>query len=119
MQAAAARAGSSSGASSANAISALRMLSSPFPTPPTYCHNMIPRGLLAPHPAAGCAILPATHGRREGFPMEQAAGSSRSALEQAAAFFLATVERVEPTQWDLPGLGEWSVRDLVGHTGRA
>src|SRR4051794_34203389 len=80
---------------------------------------MIPCGLLAPHSGAGYAILPATHGRREEFPMEQAPGSTRSALEQAAAFFLATVERVEPAQWDRPGLGEWSVRDLVGHTGRA
>src|SRR3954468_13176357 len=51
--------------------------------------------------------------------MEDAPGSIRPAFEQAAAFFLATIERVEPTQWDRPGLGEWSVRDLVGHTGRA
>jgi uncharacterized protein (TIGR03083 family) len=51
--------------------------------------------------------------------MEDAPGSTRAAFEQAAAFFLATVERVEPAQWDRPGLGEWSVRDLVGHTGRA
>ena len=27
----------------------------------------------------------------------------RSAIEQAAAFFLATVERIEPTQWDAHG----------------
>ncbi|PRY68100.1 uncharacterized protein (TIGR03083 family) [Glaciihabitans tibetensis] len=33
--------------------------------------------------------------------------------------FLDLVRRIEPDQWDLPGLGEWSVRDLVGHTSRA
>jgi uncharacterized protein (TIGR03083 family) len=51
--------------------------------------------------------------------MQYAPGSVRAAFEQSAAFFLATVERVGPAQWDRPGLGEWSVRDLVGHTGRA
>jgi uncharacterized protein (TIGR03083 family) len=55
----------------------------------------------------------------EEIPMDTTPDRSRTALEQAAAFFLATVERVEPAQWDRPGLGEWSVRDLVGHTGRA
>jgi uncharacterized protein (TIGR03083 family) len=43
----------------------------------------------------------------------------RSTYQQAAAFFLAAVEQVRPDQWDAHGLGEWTVRDLVGHTGRA
>jgi len=37
----------------------------------------------------------------------------------AADAFLALVRQIGPDQWDLPGLGEWSVRDLVGHTSRA
>src|SRR5919198_6378681 len=47
------------------------------------------------------------------------ASEGASNYSQAAQFFLATVERVRPDQWDSPGLGEWSVRDLVGHTGRS
>jgi uncharacterized protein (TIGR03083 family) len=42
-----------------------------------------------------------------------------SALRQATELFVSTVERVQPGQWDQPALGQWSVRDLVGHTGRA
>jgi uncharacterized protein (TIGR03083 family) len=40
-------------------------------------------------------------------------------FRQAAEFFVETVGHVRPEQWDAPGLGEWSVRELVGHTGRA
>lgn len=40
-------------------------------------------------------------------------------FEQAARAFAATVARVGPEQWEQPGLGVWSVRDLVGHTARA
>jgi uncharacterized protein (TIGR03083 family) len=29
------------------------------------------------------------------------------------------VRRIDPTAWDGPGLGEWSLRDLVGHTSRS
>jgi uncharacterized protein (TIGR03083 family) len=43
----------------------------------------------------------------------------RRRFEQATAFFVATVARVGPAQWEQPGLGEWSIRDLVGHTSRA
>jgi uncharacterized protein (TIGR03083 family) len=43
----------------------------------------------------------------------------REAYAQAAQLFVDTVARVRDTQWDSAGLGEWSVRDLVGHTNRA
>jgi uncharacterized protein (TIGR03083 family) len=49
---------------------------------------------------------PADHARLE-----------REAFEQAAAWFRVVVDRVE--RWDGPGLGEWTVRDLVGHTSRS
>jgi len=38
---------------------------------------------------------------------------------QAADMFAAAVEQVRDDQWDQPGLGEWDVRALVGHTLRA
>jgi uncharacterized protein (TIGR03083 family) len=44
--------------------------------------------------------------------------STVEAFDQAAAWFARTV----PTaggRWDDHGLGEWSIRDLVGHTSRA
>lgn len=45
--------------------------------------------------------------------------SPRQAYDEAVAFLLATAEQVRPEQWDAPALGEWSVRDLVGHASRA
>ncbi len=44
---------------------------------------------------------------------------SKEAYKQAARFFVDTVARVQPTKWDDDGLGEWNVRDLVGHTSRS
>ncbi len=44
---------------------------------------------------------------------------SRDAFEQAVPFFLETVERIRPDQWETLALGVWNVRDLVGHTSRA
>ncbi|MCI0888307.1 MAG: maleylpyruvate isomerase N-terminal domain-containing protein [Chloroflexi bacterium] len=44
---------------------------------------------------------------------------SKEAYKLAARFFVDTVARVQPTQWDDVGLGEWNVRDLVGHTSRS
>jgi hypothetical protein len=29
---------------------------------------------------------------------------------------LATINRIQPHQWDLPGLGVWNVRELTAHT---
>src|SRR5207249_12098499 len=43
----------------------------------------------------------------------------REAYAAAAAFFVDTVGQIGPTQWEQPGLGVWTVRDLVGHTSRA
>ncbi|TSD94507.1 maleylpyruvate isomerase family mycothiol-dependent enzyme [Gordonia rubripertincta] len=36
-----------------------------------------------------------------------------------AEHYLALVAEVGPQQWEQPGLGEWSVRSLVGHTSRS
>jgi uncharacterized protein (TIGR03083 family) len=38
---------------------------------------------------------------------------------QSAEAFLGMVEQIEPQQWELPGLGNWNVRSLAGHTARA
>ncbi|PPK97386.1 mycothiol maleylpyruvate isomerase-like protein [Kineococcus xinjiangensis] len=43
---------------------------------------------------------------------------SRRAFAEAADWFTATAVRVAG-RWDLPGLGEWDVRALTGHTSRA
>ena len=43
----------------------------------------------------------------------------RDAFAGAADHFVATVTRVPADAWDRQGLGEWSVRALVGHTSRA
>ncbi|NPD04783.1 hypothetical protein HN031_08825 [Nocardioides sp. zg-1308] len=43
---------------------------------------------------------------------------SRHAFEEAAAWFVTTTASVGD-RWDRPGLGEWDVRSLVGHTSRA
>src|SRR5438067_1453584 len=43
----------------------------------------------------------------------------RQTFAQASGFFIAVAEHVRDDQWDDPGLGVWSVRDLVGHTSLA
>ena len=48
--------------------------------------------------------------------MLQHPAAVRAAFEDAAAALLATIDRVEPHQWDLPGLGVWTVRELTAHT---
>jgi uncharacterized protein (TIGR03083 family) len=45
--------------------------------------------------------------------------SVTDAFAAAAEWFVATVASVGPDQWEEPGLGEWTVRQLVGHAGRA
>jgi uncharacterized protein (TIGR03083 family) len=40
----------------------------------------------------------------------------RAAFEDASATLLTTIDRIEPHQWDLPGLGVWNVRELTAHT---
>lgn len=44
--------------------------------------------------------------------------ASREAFGQAAAWFVATAARGRDS-WDRTALGEWTARDLVGHTSRA
>ena len=43
----------------------------------------------------------------------------REAYADAAAFFVDTVPQIDREAWSQPALGEWTVRDLVGHTNRA
>ena len=43
---------------------------------------------------------------------------TRRSFGDAAQWFLSTVARVGD-RWDSPGLGEWDVRALVGHTSRS
>ena len=45
-------------------------------------------------------------------------GDSRTAFTDAAGWFVRTAAFVGD-RWDRPGLGEWDVRALVGHTSRA
>ena len=51
--------------------------------------------------------------------MLQHPAAVRAAFEDAATSLLQTIDRVEPHQWELPGLGEWTVRELTAHTLRA
>ena len=51
--------------------------------------------------------------------MLQHPAAVRAAFEDGTAQLLATIERIEPHQWELPGLGVWSVRELTAHTLRA
>ena len=43
----------------------------------------------------------------------------REAFGEAARAFAELVRSIPAESWDGPGLGEWTVRDLVGHTSRA
>ena len=43
----------------------------------------------------------------------------REAYTDAAAFFVETVAGIGREAWSRPALGEWTVRDLAGHTNRA
>ncbi len=44
---------------------------------------------------------------------------SRETFRQAAGFFVETVSLIPGDAWEGPGLGVWSLRELVGHTARA
>ena len=48
-------------------------------------------------------------------------GRSREARDfiAAAGAFVAVVEEIPEHVWDRPGVGVWSVRELVGHTSRS
>jgi uncharacterized protein (TIGR03083 family) len=43
----------------------------------------------------------------------------RAAFEDATATLMSTINRIQPHQWELPGLGVWTVRELAAHTLRA
>jgi uncharacterized protein (TIGR03083 family) len=43
----------------------------------------------------------------------------RQAYADATGLFVDTVAQVGDAQWEQPGLGVWTVRDLTGHTNRA
>ena len=43
----------------------------------------------------------------------------RDGFNEAVHWFVRTVAQCAETGWDAPGLGQWSVRALVGHTSRA
>jgi uncharacterized protein (TIGR03083 family) len=45
--------------------------------------------------------------------------SSSALFSHSADAFVEIVKHVRDDQWDLPGLGVWTVRSLVGHTARA
>jgi len=52
------------------------------------------------------------------FPPDQPV-EIRQGFHDAAALFVDSVSRVPVDAWDRPGLGEWTIRALVGHTSRA
>jgi uncharacterized protein (TIGR03083 family) len=41
-----------------------------------------------------------------------------AAFTEASKFFVGTVRLVPDVRWESPGLGSWSVRELVGHANR-
>jgi len=46
-------------------------------------------------------------------------GPSVVAFKAASGYFVRAVQLVPGTEWDAPGLGSWTVRELVGHANRA
>ncbi|KWX67056.1 maleylpyruvate isomerase family mycothiol-dependent enzyme [Mycobacterium sp. NAZ190054] len=47
------------------------------------------------------------------------APDARAVFSSAADSFVALVRRIPHERWGDPGLGEWTVRDLVGHASRS
>jgi uncharacterized protein (TIGR03083 family) len=45
--------------------------------------------------------------------------AQRTVFASAAQSFAALVRQIPHEGWDGPGLGDWTVRDLVGHTSRS
>jgi uncharacterized protein (TIGR03083 family) len=46
-------------------------------------------------------------------------GSEAAGFAAASEFFVACIRRVPPDVWESPGLGSWTVRQLVAHGNRA
>jgi uncharacterized protein (TIGR03083 family) len=46
-------------------------------------------------------------------------GISRQNFVAAARGFVGLVDQIDPDRWPGPGLGEWDLRALVGHTSRS
>ena len=46
-------------------------------------------------------------------------GRDVDAFKEASRYFIEVVGAVPSTSWDLAGLGEWTIKELVGHTNRA
>ncbi len=51
--------------------------------------------------------------------MDSSWPDSVAGFSEAASWFVRTASLVPPGRWTEPGLGEWDVRSLVGHTSRA
>ena len=47
--------------------------------------------------------------------MNDRAAETRNAFRESVLQFVDVVERVPSGAWDRPGLGEWSIRELVAH----
>jgi uncharacterized protein (TIGR03083 family) len=43
----------------------------------------------------------------------------KEAFKEAVGFFVESVDRIGPSQWEDPALGVWNVRELVGHASRS
>jgi uncharacterized protein (TIGR03083 family) len=56
---------------------------------------------------------------RGGRPFGYSAAALREEYAAAGADLVALAATVPADAWDAPGLGEWTVRDLVGHAGRS
>ena len=58
---------------------------------------------------------------RKGATMIEAWGelNVRETFAEAARTFVALVARIPQNRWNGPGLGEWNLRSLVGHTSRS
>lgn len=46
------------------------------------------------------------------------AGDINASYAAASAFFIDQVRMVDDGDWDRPGLGDWNIRELVGHGNR-
>ena len=47
--------------------------------------------------------------------MQDRSGEIRNTFRESVQQFVDVVERKPPDAWDKPGLGEWTVRELVAH----